>query len=68
MTNGVIVTVRDDRNFGFVRADGVDYFFHISDLRSGLEFSRQLQEQRVVFDIVTHSSKGPRATNIQPAD
>lgn len=66
MESGTIVTVRDDRGFGFVRANGSDYFFHASDL-NGLEFSRQLQEQRVTFNIVS-SNKGLRAANIQPAE
>jgi cold shock CspA family protein len=66
MESGTIVTVRDDRGFGFVRANGEDYFFHANDLSGGLIFSRQLQEQRVTFDL-DDIGKGPRAVNIQPA-
>jgi cold shock CspA family protein len=67
MENGTIVTVRDDRGFGFISAAGVDYFFHASDLSDELEFSRQLQERRVTFNIV-ESGKGLRAANVRPAE
>jgi cold shock CspA family protein len=67
MEVGTIVTVRDDRGSGFIRSGGSDYFFHQSDLSDDLEFSRQLQERRVTFNIVS-SNKGLRAANIQPAE
>ena len=66
MVSGTIITVRDDRGFGFVRSDGCDYFFHASDLAEGLEFNEQLRERRVTFNVV-NSNKGLRAANIQPA-
>jgi CspA family cold shock protein len=66
MENGTIANVRDDRGYGFLRSDGVDYFFHRNDL-VGLEFDQQLVERRVTFNIV-ESGRGPRAANIQPAE
>jgi cold shock CspA family protein len=66
METGTITTVRDDRGYGFIHSKGSDYFFHASDL-IGIEFSRQIQEQRVTFSIV-ESGKGPRAANVQAAE
>ena len=64
MESGTIITVRDDRGFGFIRANGEDYFFHANDLAGDLVFSQQLQERRVRFNIVS-SDRGPRATNVR---
>jgi CspA family cold shock protein len=60
---GTIKTIRADKGFGFINADGTSYFFHqsaiygegINDLREG---------DRVEFDVVD-SPKGPRAENVK---
>lgn len=69
---GTIVSVKVDRRFGFIEADGGnqrhgDVFFHEGDLSPELVLDEQLRERRVVFDIET-SPRGPRAVNIKPAD
>lgn len=65
--NGVIKKLTRDRLYGFIRAeDGVDYFFHQSELRGGLVFEDVQEGEAVRFE-PTQSDKGPRATEIYPA-
>ena len=64
--NGIIKKLTRDRFFGFIRAeDGVDYFFHQSELRGGLVFEDVREGQAVKFE-ATQAEKGPRATEIWP--
>ncbi len=63
---GVIKKLTKDRFFGFIRAeDGVEYFFHQSELRDGLVFLDIEEGLAVQFD-AQQAPKGPRATNIRP--
>ena len=65
--NGTIKKITRDRGYGFIRAeDGVDYFFHRSDLRGGLTADTLTEGWRVVFE-AKHGDKGPRAADIRPA-
>lgn len=67
MHEGTVKTVVVDRGFGFIaEANGPDIFFHVSDV-VGMEFDESLIERRVMFDVTT-SPKGPRATNVRPAN
>jgi CspA family cold shock protein len=64
---GTIKKLTRDRFFGFIRAeDGVEYFFHQSELHGGLVFIDIEEGQRVEFD-AQEGPKGPRAVNIRPA-
>lgn len=64
---GKIKKLTHDRAYGFIRAeDGVDYFFHASELRGGLVFEDIREGEAVRFDPTT-GEKGPRATEIWPA-
>jgi cold shock CspA family protein/uncharacterized LabA/DUF88 family protein len=48
-----------ERGFGFiVGPDGKDYFFHLTDLRAGLEFERIEESDEVVFDVKKRPSSG----------
>lgn len=65
--NGTIKKITKDRGFGFITGeDGVEYFFHQSELRGGLTFADLREGQRVSFE-TTQSDKGPRAADVQPA-
>jgi cold shock CspA family protein len=65
--NGTIKKLTRDRAFGFIRAeDGVDYFFHQSELRGGLVFEDVKEGEAVRFE-PKQAEKGPRATEIWPA-
>lgn len=67
IVKGIIKKLTPDRAFGFIRAeDGVDYFFHQSELRGGLVFEDIREGEAVVFEPKT-AEKGPRATEIWPA-
>lgn len=67
IVKGIIKKLTRDRAFGFIRAeDGVDYFFHQSELRGGLVFEDIREGEAVVFD-PNAAEKGPRATEIWPA-
>lgn len=63
---GTIKRITIDRGFGFIRADdGVEYFFHRSELRGGLVFEQLKAGQPVTFE-ARQGDKGPRAAEINP--
>lgn len=63
---GTIKRLTMDRGFGFIRArDGVDYFFHRSELRGGLVFEQLREGQHVTFER-REGDKGPRPAEINP--
>jgi len=65
--NGTIKKITKDRGFGFiVGEDGVEYFFHQSELRGGLTFDQLREGQSVRFE-TAQSDKGPRAADVHPA-
>ena len=71
MAEGTIKTIRDDRGFGFIRADEgrQELFFHASVVEGGA-FDQLREGQRVEYD------EGPderdprrsRATRVRPLD
>lgn len=65
MIEGTITTLRLDRGYGFIHANGRDVFFHANDLAEGLEFDELLQERRVEFEIIG-TAKGPKAVEVRP--
>jgi cold shock CspA family protein len=65
---GTITKVKADRGFFFIAVlNGPDIFGHVKDLSPELEFSEQLEGQRVEFHAIT-TPKGERATAIRPAN
>ena len=65
MPKGTIKRLVRDRGFGFIRDDGgQEWFFHRSALRDA-NFDQLSEGQRVNFE-EEPSTKGPRATNVQP--
>jgi cold shock CspA family protein len=68
--NGTVKRLVTDRGFGFVIADDskAEYFFHRSDvgLGTGPEFDRLMEGDRVRFNVVEGSPKGPRACGVEP--
>ncbi|MGE3957324.1 MAG: cold-shock protein [Vicinamibacterales bacterium] len=65
--NGTIKKLTRDRAFGFIRAeDGVDYFFHASELHGGIVFEDVHVGEHVVFQ-PQQGDKGPRAVDIRLA-
>jgi cold shock protein len=67
IVNGIIKKLTRDRAFGFIRGeDGVEYFFHQSELRGGLVFEDVREGEAVRFE-AKQADKGPRAVDIWPA-
>jgi cold shock CspA family protein len=65
--NGTIKKLTPDRAFGFIRGeDGVEYFFHASELHGGLVFEDIRVGEAVKFE-GQQAAKGPRAVDIWPA-
>jgi len=69
MVTGQIKSVIVDKGFGFVSVPGMqkDVFFHISALQGGLSWGEHLKYQRVELEYADEA-RGPKATNIWPAD
>jgi cold shock protein len=66
---GRIKAIRPDKGFGFIAAsDGNDYFFHFSDLQSGLVFDKLQIGLPLIFDIKKLPSEGKAgaAQNVKP--
>jgi cold shock CspA family protein len=56
---GVVKITFPDRGYGFIHgADGRDYFFHLTDLRDGVEFTEITDGTRVLFEIKREPSMG----------
>jgi len=69
---GKIKNIVSDRNFGFIRANGTEYFFHKQDFYGSdwdeLIFDVQngpRESIEVDFDVSANSQKGPRAENVR---
>jgi CspA family cold shock protein len=64
---GIIKKITADRGFGFITSDeGLDYFFHQSELRGGLVFAQLKEGLRVSFQ-PARGEKGLRAADVTPA-
>lgn len=64
---GMVKKLTKDRGFGFIRAeDGVDYFFHNSELGGGLTPEQVREGLRVTFE-PRQTDKGPRAIDVKAA-
>ena len=55
------------RGWGFIVANGVQYFAHHSDIKSSQSYKLLGDNQAVKFDPV-NTEKGPKAVNIRPTD
>jgi cold shock protein len=60
---GTIKRLVGDKGFGFIGADGVDYFFHRTSCD---DFTRLREGDRVLF-VIVKGNKGPRADRVRPA-
>ena len=57
---GVLKFFNKMKGYGFITSNGVDYFFHITQIKGDDEIS---EGDRLEFDI-TQTSKGFSATNV----
>ena len=60
---GTVMTMKHDKGFGFILAEGQEYFFHRSEVTGG-SFEDLKDGDTVEFD-VGESPKGPRAERIR---
>ena len=67
MATGTVSKFIDEKGFGFITPDegGKDIFVHHTDINMD-GFKSLKPGQRVTFD-VAQESKGPKASNVQPA-
>jgi cold shock CspA family protein len=68
---GVVVRVVPNKGFGFIRHDGLDYFFHRQDFFGDWDFlENEIVERRLVrVEFDGHETpKGMRAENVQLRD
>lgn len=57
---GVVKWYSSEKNYGFIIADGTDYFVHHSEIKNGEEL---IEGDEVEFEI-TQSEKGFRASSV----
>jgi cold shock CspA family protein len=60
--DGVVVRIMKEKHFGFIKAEGQDYFFHSSGLKN-IKFDDLKVNQSVTFEPM-ETSKGFRAEDI----
>ena len=67
---GRIARLIPERGFGFIKADddGLDYFFHMSELRADRTFMELEQGEAVTFIPQVKPEKGPRASDVTLTD
>ena len=69
MATGRVKRVVLDRGFGFIAPDdgpkGIDVFFHVTGLATGLAFDEQLTEMEVAYELKNVHGR-LRATDIKP--
>jgi len=66
-TSGVVARLQQGKGWGFINADGKDYFFHYSALK-GVRFEELTEGDAVTFlPGESESGKGPRAENVRRA-
>ena len=58
---GIVKRIVGDKGFGFIGADGTDYFFHKSSCD---DFDQLSAGQRVTF-VAVRGNKGPRADRVR---
>jgi cold shock CspA family protein len=62
---GVIKNVNFERGFGFITGlDGIDYFFHRSNLADELAFSDLQEGDEVTLLEIANTDKGWRAVSV----
>ena len=59
---GTIKTLLSEKKCGFIRSNGIDYFFHMSALKNA-KFDDLQRGQEVTFEDA-EGTKGPRAEDI----
>ena len=62
LLRGAIVRLVRERGFGFIRADGTDFFFHKSGC---IDDFHDLGEGHAVQFEIEGSNRGPRAVNVE---
>jgi cold shock CspA family protein len=68
MTQGRIARLVPDREFGFIKAHGQEYFFHASELQ-GAAFEELAEGSLVEFEpAIDPRAEGPRAERVQLAN
>ena len=65
---GDLKTLRSDKGFGFVKSQGVDYFFHYRDLIDVYDRDKLSEGVCCVFEPVANSPRGPRAQKVRVLD
>lgn len=68
---GIVKNIVANRNFGFIRASGVEYFFHRENFNGhweDLEADIKKKDRVEVEFEVQDSPKGPRAKDVKRTD
>ncbi len=72
MLRGALRNIVNQKNFGFIRYSGVDYFFHRDDFDGHWgDLVNMFQNTRTKIELdfeVAESNKGPRATRVHRAN
>lgn len=64
---GTIKKLNFEKRYGFIRGeDGIEYFFHRSEVAPGISFESLEEGERMFFE-PTESTKGPRAEGVERA-
>ncbi len=62
---GLLKTFKSDKGFGFVTANGTDFFFHYRDLIDYFDWDQLSERVSCAFEPIMASLRGPRAQRVR---
>lgn len=67
MAEGIVKFFDNEKGYGFINSDNVDYFVHFSNIISDEDYKKLSEGDKVSFEIIDQS-RGPSAINVQKVE
>lgn len=67
MAKGIVKFFDNEKGYGFINSDNVDYFVHFSNIISDEEYKKLSEGDQVCFEIIDQP-RGPSAINVQKVE
>lgn len=67
MTKGIVKFFDNEKGYGFINSDNVDYFVHFSNIISDEDYKKLSEGDLVCFEIIDQP-RGPSAINVQKVE
>ncbi len=67
MAEGIVKFFDNEKGYGFINSDNVDYFVHFSNIISDEDYKKLSEGDKVSFEIIDQP-RGPSAINVQKVE